>query len=963
MTGIRHYALVQTDLVDSTLIHKAMGDDAMASLWKRHDFAARELLAQWRGREMDRSDGFFLLFETPADAVGLARDYHRALATLDGRLRARVGVHFGAVNERTNPEAHVALGAKPVEVKGLAIALTTRAMSVARGGQTLLTANALALLDEAGTRFRSHGHWHMKGIGEPVEIFELVVDDDPVLPPPVSGDKVYRVVRRNDEWIPASSVRHTLPAERDSFVGRRDVLAVLEEMLRVGTRLVSVVGMGGAGKTRLAQRFGWFHLADFAGGVWFCDVSNARSLEGVARAVARDLELPLATGDPTTQIAIALANRGKCLVIVDNFEQVSQFAEQTIGTWLSRAAEAHFIVTTRATLGITGEATLALDTLGVDDAVALFVQRAQAAKREFEPNSGDRAAIERLVDLLDRLPLAIELAAARIRLMSPRMLLDRMGERFKLLTAAGRKPRHAALRSTFDWSWDLLSGAERYVLAQLSIFARGFDLELAESIVDVGEAGIWVGDVIQSLVDKSWIRSAENGRFDLLVSVHEYSGERLAQIQGGRGEPAAASAAARHWRYFAKLDDAAAVANKCANLDNLVAALRRAAAARDVGAAVGCLAHAWAALRLTGPFRLAVDLAAEVRAITGLAFSELAVVDWVTGSALHLLGDLKGARAHFDSGILEARRAADTRTEAMLRHQSGEHLSATGENEAARAELDRAVALARSIDDASLECGTLISIGALNRNLGRLDHAADYYEQALALAKKLQDARLEGGILGNLGGIEHSLGRLDRALDLYARALEHAREAGDRRWEGNTRCNLGMLLLDRKMHIEARAQFEQALGMAREMGHRRLECTVLCNLGIAVESAGDGSAARRHYEEAVTLAHALDDRRSEGQFRAYLGLAMAREGERANAEDCFAEGERMLAGVADEYSLALLLCSRAEARALRADREGAEGDLRRAQSLAETLKLDSDSEIGQALERARSAVVSGRATG
>ncbi|HMA10166.1 MAG TPA: hypothetical protein VKP68_19960, partial [Ramlibacter sp.] len=509
-------------------------------------------------------------------------------------------------------------------------------MSVANGGQILLSAAARDALGDAGAlRLLSHGHWRLKGLVDPMELFEVGDADTPFTPPPDAA-KSYRVIKRGELWLPARSIRHTLQAERDSFVGRDQALLELGRRIAAGARLVSVLGLGGTGKTRLAMHFGWAWLGDFPGGVWFCDLSQARGLDGLVHAVAQGLEVPLGKADPVTQLGHAIAGRGACLVILDNFEQVTRHAQDTLGRWLDRAADARFLVTTREVLGLPGEEVFALAPLPPAESADLFVQRAEAAKVGFVANAEDRAAIAPLVELLEGLPLAIELAAARVRVMPPRTLLLRMSERFKLLASSGgRVDRQATLRAVFDWSWELLSLPEKAALAQLSVFEGGLALEAAEAVLDLSafENVPWPLDVLQSLVQKSFVRQVADDRFDLLVSVQEYATEHL-QTEGryaGSGPDAKKAAQARHIAWFAALGPDRSIEANCADLDNLVTACRRAVTFGDGDSAAGALEGAWAALSLRGPFEAGVALAELVCAMPGLtdrasarALSELA---------------------------------------------------------------------------------------------------------------------------------------------------------------------------------------------------------------------------------------------------------------------------------------------------------------------------------------------------
>jgi class 3 adenylate cyclase len=501
-------AVLVTDVVDSTTLSERLGDSAMTALWARHDALARDLLRVHHGREIDKSDGFLLLFDGASDAVDYAVAYHRALRALDPPLEARVGLHFGDVILTENPSDAVGLGAKPIEVHGLAKPIAARVMSVSAGGQTLLTEAARTSLGATKLRLTSHGHWRMKGIADPMELFEVGDADAPFTPPP-DGAKGYRVVTRGDLWLPVKEVKHSLPTERDKFVGRQVDLHALAHRLEQGATLVSVLGIGGCGKTRLVTRYGWTWLGDYPGGVWFCDLSEARTVEGIAYAVAQALDVPLGN-DPVVQLGHAIAGRGRCLVILDNFEQVARHATETLGHWLDRASDAQFVVTSREVLGLPGEEALALAPLPPSEGATLFIERARSATRDFEPD--DRASIEALVQLLDGLPLAIELAAARVRVMQPKALLDRMAERFQLLaTPGGRHNRQVTLRATLDWSWELLSPDEQQALGQLSVFEGGFTLPAAEAVLALERT--WQTDAVQALVDKSLIRRVSDERF------------------------------------------------------------------------------------------------------------------------------------------------------------------------------------------------------------------------------------------------------------------------------------------------------------------------------------------------------------------------------------------------------------------------------------------------------------------
>jgi predicted ATPase/tetratricopeptide (TPR) repeat protein/class 3 adenylate cyclase len=948
-------AVLLTDIVDSTSLWQTLGDEATTALWVRHDRLARDLLPEWRGREVDKSDGLLLLFATAADAVGYVLAYHRKLAERCSPMKARSGLHVGPVVLRDNSADDIARGAKPLEVEGRTKAIAARIMSIARGGQTLLTRAAYIALGAHHYRVQPHGHWRLQGIAEPLELVE-VGDAETTFVPPADGAKVYRVARHGDLWLPTRHVRHGLPAERDAFIGREEAIDDLGRRLLGGVRLVSILGMGGVGKTRLAMRFGWAWLGDFhPGGVWFCDLSSATGLDGVVDAVGRALGIPLGRDDPVVQLGHAIAGRGRCLLILDNFEQVSRHAEQTVGRWLEAAPEAAFIVTTREVLGIAGEQVLTLPTLPRGDAIDLFKRRAHAWMRDFAPCGDDDRVIETLTELLDCLPLAIELAAARVPVMPPATLLSRMSERFRLLASAGgRVDRQATLRATFDWSWDLLVPDERIALAQLSVFEGGFTMGAAEAVLRLGDghaAAPWAVDVLQSLLNKSFVRQSDQ-RFDLLASVQEYAAERLRTPGSypGSGPDAVRAAQVAHGAYAAALDAADVPA---VELANCMAACRRAVHRRDAEVAVATLERAWSVLRLTGPFRVAVELAAAVSGMGGLDARSSARAQRVAGRALELCGRYAEARKTLEAALHLARQAGDRRCEGQVLSDAGFLLAEEGRTESSGEYLQAALAIARELDDPVLECDALRSTAILQLHTGHLMDALAHCEKALAISRRIGESRMEGTLLDNLAVLHANLGDLEPARKRFEASLSLARRLGDRKWEGNALSNLGHLSQIQGRYEEARAMLQAAVSLSRELGDLRLECIGRGNLGAVLDKLGRFDEARTHYESALLSAQGIDDRRSEGQFLGALGLLHAREARFAEARRCFDRGEALLGDAGDASSLGILLCNRAEAEYV-AKRPGDAGQaLARAEKLAERVGAGAESELGQALMRTK----------
>jgi len=975
-------ALLFTDVVDSTHLVEQLGDARAAEVWAAHDRCARQHLSRHRGREIDRTDGFFLLFDETTDAARFALAYHAALAELG--LRARVGIHTGAVTLRENTADDVARGAKRIEVEGVAKPLAARVMALAGGGQTLMTAAARQALGDAaldGGEVVRHGDYRLKGITEPVEIFELGTRGSSPFFPPADADKAYRVVRTGDFWRPVREVRHNLPAERDAFVGRTAELHALAARFDAGARLLNVLGPGGTGKTRFVCRYGWTWLGDWPGGIHFCDLSEARSLDGIFFAVASALEVPLGRDDPGVQLGHAIAGRGRCLIILDNFEQVVQHAAATLGHWLDRATNAAFVVTSRERLHLPGEEVLLFEPLPLErEALELFATRARAQRPDFVLGDANRAAVAEVVRLLDGLPLAIELAAARVRVLSPAQLVARMRDRFQLLAGVrGTAARQATLRTAIDWSWELLTPWEQDACAQCSVFERGFTLEAAEAVLDLSP---WpqapaAMDVVQALADKSLLRTwvaAEDSRhaieepyFGMYLSIREYASEKLAKLEAG-GRDAANAVESRHGRYFAGFGTDAALEALSRHggvrlrhllaleLDNLVAANRRAVARADGGVAVATYGAAWEVLELQGPFALGPALGAQVLAIEGLDAAQCAAALLTRARAMRRAGRMDEATADFDGALALARALGDRQREAGVLAHRGNLCRDQGRMDEARAGLEAALAIAREVGNRRLEGNLLGNLGNLHGEQGRLEDARVHFEQSLAIHREVGNRRIEGIDTSNLGNVHRELGNTGQAEQHYQLALAIHREVGNRRDAGIVIGNLGLLQNDQGRTDEARALYEAALAIDREVGDRRHEGFVLGILGDLLRGQGRIDEARAHFDQALAIHGALGNRRYEGSVLGSLGEMLAIQGRHDEARNRLRLGETRLREVGDRVGLVVLLCHRGHAEVAAGDPSAGREALAAAEAAALLTGAGPDSEVGHAIARLREAL-------
>ena len=535
-TGQAAHALLLTDVVDSTKLSERLGDQAMADVWAAHDRVARDLLPPWRGREIDKTDGMLLLFEQPEDALRYALAYHRALARLAVPLLARAGLHVGPVILRENAADDVARGAKPLEVDGMAKPTAARVMSLARGGQTLLTPEAhqalASWLPSSALHSRSHGHWVLKGVATPLELFE--VGDDPAsFAPPPDGEKVYRVVQLAGRWLPVRRIANNLPEQLSSFIGRERELAEMKALLG-STRLLTLLGMGGLGKTRLGLQAAAELMAEYPDGVWFLDLAPLRDGALVLAEAAQALGLREEPGRPLLQTVCTHLKGRRVLLILDNCEHLLKPTALLAHAILKAAPQVAFIASSREALRVPGERCYPimplpvpgkhdnLEALQRSTAVRLFVERAQENRYDYTLTAAESPAVAELVARLEGIPLALELAAARVATMTVAEINRKLDHRYQVLTEGSivLEERQQTLRALVDWSYDLLDAAEQRVLQQLAVFAGGFDLAAAELVcADEAGADAAVAERLNSLVEKSLLGQQQRDgqlRFRLL---------------------------------------------------------------------------------------------------------------------------------------------------------------------------------------------------------------------------------------------------------------------------------------------------------------------------------------------------------------------------------------------------------------------------------------------------------------
>ncbi len=723
-----------SDIEDSTRLWEEMPAE-MAVALEIHDGIVRGTIEQHGGYVFATGgDGFCAAFSTAPDAAEAAVEVQQKLLAEASAVpfRVRIGLHTGEATERNR------------DYFGPEVNRAARLMSTAHGGQIVVSDTTKVLL---GNRMalRPLGEHRLRGLGRRMTVHQVVADALPSEFPPLRS---------------LGSFAGNLPQQLSSFVGRDQLLADVAELVRAN-RLVTLSGVGGVGKTRLALEVGAEMADEFPDGVWLVELAPVGDPSSVPAALATALGItPQGDVELIDTVAEALSGR-RLLLVVDNCEHVLEAAGAAIGHILGRAGNAKVLATSREYLWVAGETLLSVSPLALDggissDAVTLFVERASSARPGFGLyDSQTAAAVTEICATLDGLPLGIELAAARMATMSAVEVRDRLGDRFRLLKGSDRRPeRQQTLQLAVGWSYDLLNDPERELLRNASVFSGGFDLAGIASVVD-GADDVDLLERLDSLVRKSLVvvnHAATHTRYGMFETIRQFAEAQL-QATGGLEQ--------LRDRHAARFAHEATVRYEHSNgpgwrdavdwveteLDNLRSAFR------------------WSMQR--GDLEVATDVAAHA-ALMGFSVQLFETVGWA-------------------EELLPAATAADVRRLPRLCTGAG-YACFVGRAEAAAANAHRATELETQSRYEACEPGYATFIEALGEvYCGHLDRYVELTGKVAALPGPSQGY----GIAAYVDGLQ-SAGRVDEALELTDAAVSAARALGNPYWISYTLWIVGL---------------------------------------------------------------------------------------------------------------------------------------------------------------------------
>jgi len=727
------------------------------------------------------------------------------------------------------------------------------------------------------------------------------------------------------EEIPASRLAQVtrkpidLPTPRTSLIGREREVAQAADLLRQGdVRLLSLTGAGGAGKTRLAIAVAAAAANDFSGGVQFVGLASITHADLVSTALAKSLGLQQV---PTRSIPELLSNflldTGPFLFVLDNFEQVLP-AATVVAEILSACPAVKVLVTTRAGLHIYGEHEFPVAPLDQDSAVQLFLQRARAVRPNFEVTEENSNAIREICTRLDGLPLAIELAAARTKLLSTQTILDRLQSRLQLLTsgALDLPERQQTLRNTIDWSHDLLNEAEQKLFRRLAVFVGGCTMEGGEAVCNTRyDLGIDLFDGLSSLLDKNLIQRAERhdseARFTMLETIREYAIERLrsnGEERAGRrahaayclviaeeGNPELSPAERTAWlsRCDLEIDNFRSALDWLFETQNLDWALRLCMALFRFWDMREHLAEGRSHLERV--LRLAGDGYVPERARIGIFLGALSTA----------LGDFPAARRFSQQSLNLYEGLQDHRGIAASLNALGIGARDSGEYDSAQSYFERTLEFWRSLPDPIETARCLHNLANVAKARGDYARAQFALREATDIFEKVRDRCGAAWSMNQQGDIMREQGDLDAAADQYRRALKVFREAGDRWGCARSLTDLGYLHCETRQYDAAHQAYREALELFVGLGHKRGMARSL--EGSACLAAAQGQAVR-----ALKLAAAAEHLRrlisarltqvEQSKLDKNLLLAWKSLGE-SDGKQAWAEGSTMSIDHAIRYSL------------------------------------------------------------
>ena len=855
-----------TDIEGSTRLAQQYPDKIIALLARHNEILTHSIQAQNGYVFQIVGDSFAAAFHSADEALSAAISAQRALyheAWSPAPIKVRMGLHTGT--------AHLNDASIPTVYSGYStLASTERIMSAGHGGQILLSSATRELVRDTlpiDTELQGLGAKRLKDLLRPEHLFQLNIAGLPTTFPPL---------KTLDAFL------NNLPTQLTTFIGRENEMTEVKKELETH-RLVTLTGSGGTGKTRLSLQVAAEVLDRFPQGVWFIELAPLADPELITQTILSAIGITEQKGKSPLELLKGYLREKKALIVLDNCEHLIEASAKLANALLSSAPGLKIMASSRETLGVDGELPYPVPSLSLPDlkhmpiteqlsqyeAVRLFIDRASLVSPHFVVDKDNAPFIAQICYRLDGIPLAIELAAARAKMLSVEQISRRLDDRFRLLTGGARTalPRQQTLRALIDWSYDLLSEKERLLLHRLSVFAGGWTLEAAEEVcAGDGIETYAVLDLLTQLVNKSLVVVMEHSqigetrypaggslRYRMLETIRQYAREKL--LKNGNGE----EIRQQHLAYFVKLVEQAEPELYRSNqvfwlnkLDDELDNLR--------------LALEWA-------------LTADVEA--GLRIASLPWRFWSERGYLRELGD-------WLSQLLKRSDRADSlHTKALVIYafcffRQGDF------SETIRI-AEQSVQLARTLSDRQTEAFSMAFLGVFTLTQGNMREGTQILEQSLDLYKVLGDKL---GQATTMSWLALGSNDVERGMDLVRDSLAIYREFGHLTDIASSLFHLARLAIWRGDFSSPAPWLEEALSISLQLGNQMSEEEALITQGNLAYRQGNYDQACIYYEEAISLGEKIGDFYHLLWVRAYMAYVVLRQGNFQRARVLFGDSIR-----------------------------------------------------------------------
>ena len=822
------FTFLFTDIEGSTKLWEQF-PEAMKVALARHDALLRSSITEHQGQVFKTvGDSFYAAFSSARSATSAAIAIQRALRDTDwgelGALKVRIAIHVGTVEAREG------------DYFGPPLNRVARLLSAGHGGQILMSLAVCELVRDqlpAGVTVRNLGEHRLKDLVRPERIFQLVVQGLPADFP----------VLRSLDLTP-----NNLPGQLTSFIGREHELIQVKQMLTTA-RLVTLIGAGGIGKTRLAVQVAAESLELFSDGAWHVELALISDSLLVPHAIASALNVREETGKPLLSALTDYLRARNLLLVLDNCEHLNEPVAQLAETLLQACPHTKILASSRVALGIAGESifrvpslampdpnTQAVEMLVQNESVRLFVDRAKTAQPTFALNEQNAALLAQICARLDGIPLAIELAAARAQVLSPADILARLSDRFLLLTGGSRSalPRQQTLRAMIDWSYDLLDDRERALFRRLSVFTGGWVLETAEAIVADEQIvpRAQVIDLLTRLVDKSLVLSEQQDadtHYRMLETIRQYGQSKLFDSEEAN------RLRHQHCAYFLSFAEAA---ESLLRGPQQVEWLNRLEREHDN-------------LRAALTWSLEGEAAEIAVRLSGALWRF-----WLTR------GYLSEGQRWLTSALAKAQAASAPASLALARVLDGVGMMALVHRDLDRAEeyFEAALKMFSKLGNKKGMGVALNSLGSIAQDHADYERAQTMFATALELHRALTDRWGVASSLNNLGLVALNQGDLARAQNYFRESAEARRALGDKQGLATALSNLCVVALHSRNYAQVNALGNESVALFREVGNRRGVAAVYTNQGRAALYASDPERATALLSAALTLFHQVGDR-------------------------------------------------------------------------------------------------------